>query len=468
MTLPVVEYLALSAGVDHSPNIALSINLSQWQRRQWGAQGGDLARSEVIYVPAEPPASTDDLRAELGIPADALVAGFHQRAQDEIFSPIPLQAFAEVRAPGRWFVLMGGGPAYRRQAEELGLDNVVFLDHRDERMTDHRGAAGRISMFLNTLDVFAHGRRDGETFGAVLAEAMMHERPCLSHRSDVANAQPETMGPAGLFAEDAAEYADALGRLLADAGLRAKLAAKARPHAERYYSLATCVGRLEDAYGRVLTGAPPRPGRPIAYGHTDLGCLLAGDVDDPGSPAHCVVAGGIPDEPAVDLLRALLATGAVDQVHVAGGADSVLAPTAAQAGVAVSVDQASDALRATFALNNWEERLAVDPAAAQQAGLVALDGPPSDDLLRARPAFLLRGDAAPLRAAGYTVAAAGRRGGWHAAVHPSEHAALHAVLAPWRARRRRLAARRAVAAPAQALSRRVARARPAIGRLLGR
>jgi len=35
MDLPVVEYVTLSAGVNQSPNVALTVHLSQWQRRIW-------------------------------------------------------------------------------------------------------------------------------------------------------------------------------------------------------------------------------------------------------------------------------------------------------------------------------------------------------------------------------------------------------------------------------------------------
>jgi glycosyltransferase involved in cell wall biosynthesis len=124
---------------------------------------------------------------------------------------------------------------------------------------DHSGDPKRISGFLNTLDLFAHGRRDGETFGTVLAEAMMHGKPCLSHYSSIgANAQPETMGPAGLFAHDEKDYAEKLERLFADDGLRRRLAAEARPRAEALYSAGRCVGDLSGLYESLCGSASRR------------------------------------------------------------------------------------------------------------------------------------------------------------------------------------------------------------------
>ncbi len=352
--LPLVEYVTLSAGVNKSKNVALSIHLSQWQRRRWAASGGDLTRSCVIPIPGIAPATSSDLREQLKIPADALVAGFHQRAQDEIFSPIPLQAFADVCAEDRWFVIMGGSHRYRDQAASLGLERVLFVDHD--------GGAQKISEFLNTLDLFAHGRADGETFGTVLAEAMMHGKPCLSHRSPVANAQPETMGPAGLFAEDERDYAAKLELLYSNEVLSHRLAAKARPHAERYYSLDSCLSELADAYDGVAgRDAPRAEQRPVAYGECDLGFLLAGNLEDPRSVAHCVLTGGVPQDPVAGLVAALVEPGS--SYREVGSANSALAIVAATAGAScvcdVTIGSGMDALNATAGLNNLEDRVEV-------------------------------------------------------------------------------------------------------------
>lgn len=246
LKIPIVEYLTLDGGVDRTPNIAFSIHLSEWQRQRWVEKGGRREASAVLPIPAEESASRDDLRAELAIPSGAVVAGFHQRAAEEIFSPIPLQAFARVAGAGNYFVLMGGAAAYRKQAAELGLANVRFVEHA--------GDAKRISAFLNTLDVFAHGRSDGETFGTVFAEAMMHQKPCLSHSSLIANGHVETIGPAGFIVDGVDEYARYLHLLLGNAPLRAFLGQSGRRRAEARYAIGPCVRALADIYERVAKG----------------------------------------------------------------------------------------------------------------------------------------------------------------------------------------------------------------------
>lgn len=301
LPLPIVEYVSLDAGVDRSPNIIHSIHISEWQRRRWFARGGNLANSSVIPVPASPPSTTDNLRQSLGIPAGAIVAGFHQRADNDIYSPIPLRAFKKIVNPNRHFVIMGGGTMYRKQAKELELSNVHFIAHK--------GDSQEVSKFLNTLDIFAHGRRDGETFGTVFAEAMMHGIPCISHRSEIANAMPETMGPGGEFAQNEEDYTFKLANLFVDEILRGKLADLGRNHARKYYTTQTCVERLVNVYECIMTN-PQKTVKPLphlmSYGMVDMGFLYSGNVSEPADISYCVLTGGCPEEFCIHLLRYFL------------------------------------------------------------------------------------------------------------------------------------------------------------------
>ena len=291
MRLPVVEYVVLGAGVDFGSNIACTIHASQWQRRRWIDEGGKIDSSTVIPIPANMPATNRDMRAELDIPPSALVAGCHQQVSDPIYSPLLLSAFSLIERQGYYFVILGGSDKYRQQAYALGLSNVRFVPHT--------GNAESISAFLNTLDVFAHGRADGEVFGAVLAEAMMHGKPCVSHTSPIANAQVETIGPAGFVTNDAEAYARAILRLFEDPDLRARLGEAGRHHAREHYSLEHAVQRLANVYVRIAKqgyeGIPDDGKLPVCYGASDLGCLYPGELDDPTSISRHVLTGGVPD-----------------------------------------------------------------------------------------------------------------------------------------------------------------------------
>lgn len=359
MPLPVIETLTLSAGIDRSPNIAWSVHISQWQRRAWVQSGGPLARSSVIPIPASPPATSGHLRNELRIGPDATVAGFHQRVDDLIHSNIPLEAFMHVKAPDRHFVIMGGGHRYRDQAAELEAANVHFLEHA--------GDATAVSRFLNTLDVFAHGRRDGETFGTVFAEAMAHGKPCLSHASFTGNnAQVETMGPAGFLANDVEEYAARLDELMRNEDLRVHLGAKAKAHASEYYAAVACATELAATY-RQIVDRHDRPQRWVPYGWLESGFLCAGPVEDPASFTHHVAIGGRPHEFALSLLDAL--EPAIDRVIGYGDIGHLLCIAGARLGlktehIPCNDDQRNHADRSAV-LNNLEGRMAsIAPSSA--------------------------------------------------------------------------------------------------------
>ncbi len=358
--IPVVEFVALSAGVDDSPNLAWSFHLSQWQRRGWIASGGNPKESSVIPIPALPPATEANLRAELGIPADALVCGFHQRADDSIHSPIPLNAFQKVFHADRHFVIMGASDLYKMQAHDLNLKNVHFVNHSGDKT--------KISAFLNTLDIFAHGRRDGETFGAVLAEAMAHERPCLSHASLVGNnnAQLETMGPGGLFAQDLDEYCQMLETLFENEELRKKLAQKARTHAERYYSLSACVQKVANTYLQLMgiSGNDINSTPPLEYGYSPLGYLQAGDLENSASIANYILTGGIPEHFEIEIVRQILPTIKMF-IDVGANIGHYCLVAAKEIGLGGRVyafepqPDCCEVLGHTISLNNWEDRLIV-------------------------------------------------------------------------------------------------------------
>ena len=189
-------------GVDKNINIIWTFFLSEWSRKVWINSGGDEKRSSVIPGPVNMPATNKNLREKLCIPKEAIVAGFHQRQDEFTASDIPLKAFSRIQKEDRHFIIMGGANFYRQQAKDLHLKNIHFLDSNSNPVM--------ISSFLNTLDIYSHGRKDGETFGTVLAEAMLHGLPCLSHKTGIANAQKETIGPGGFFAENLEEYTDKL------------------------------------------------------------------------------------------------------------------------------------------------------------------------------------------------------------------------------------------------------------------
>jgi FkbM family methyltransferase len=290
MNLPVVELVTLDAGHDTSKNICWSILVSQMQRARWVQSGGEMTRSNVIPVPVFPPTTSDDLRDRLGIPKNHVVAGFHQAPRDEIFSDIPLKAFASIYQPTRHFIILSGSHLYRAQAGDLKLKNVHFLDFAADQ--------DQLSLFLNTLDFFAHGRSDGETFGTVFAEAMIHGKACISHLSAKgSNGHIETIGPAGYVQKGLTGYIQKLEELYENVALRNSLGEIAISHSTEYYSYESALQDLVSTYQEIFQGKAKKvSSRRTEYAYSHLGYLQAGPLDDSSSIANHMLVGGTPED----------------------------------------------------------------------------------------------------------------------------------------------------------------------------
>jgi D-inositol-3-phosphate glycosyltransferase len=179
-------------------------------------------------------------RAELGLPAGAVVLAFVGRIQRLKAPDVLLRAAAELaaRAPGlreRLVVLVAGGPSGSGLAEptslhelaaELGITDLVrFLPPRagDELVTVYRAA--------DVVAVPSHN----ESFGLVALEAQACGTPVVATRVGglpVAVAE----GRSGLLVtgHDISDWADALGELALDPGRREQMGRTAATHAHRF------------------------------------------------------------------------------------------------------------------------------------------------------------------------------------------------------------------------------------------
>ena len=116
-----------------------------------------------------------DLRAELGIPADATVFGRH--GGDNTFD-IP-EARSAVLAVARrradiYFVLMNTREIWVREGETRP-PNILYLPPT----TDER----RKGDFIRSCDAMIHARSSGETFGLAIAECARARRPMATGAS---------------------------------------------------------------------------------------------------------------------------------------------------------------------------------------------------------------------------------------------------------------------------------------------
>lgn len=370
MPIPVFEQVAYNGGVDTSPAIVRSSHPSEWSRAWWWRHGGELHRSFVVRIPASGPASANDLREILDIPRDAIVVGFHQRPDPRTFSDVQLAAVARLRTLDVHVVVLGGSDRYKEQAEQLGLERVHFLPAVSDQI--------KVSEFLNTLDVFTHGRRDGETFGLVLAEAIAHGVPCISHRvPGNGNAQRETIGPAGFVCDGVEHYARVLADLVSDPIRRRVLSERGVDHAMEWFDVRACVADLADEYETFMKGRNPL-GRRKSYGEISCGVLVQGDVLDPSSNARAIVTGG--SVPCA-IGRALLEF-PLDEVMLVGASLVPVAVTLAQhreeGCPEIFIDDrdpaVGEAVHAELVLNACDHRVVVRSMQRWDVGLVPPTG----------------------------------------------------------------------------------------------
>ena len=188
------------------------------------------------------------LRAEWGLPDDAFVFGTVSRLIESKRVDVLIDALGLLRAerPGRdiRLVAVGDGPeraGLEARARDNGLaDAVVFAGLRSD-----------VPDCLTAFDAFAFASLT-EGFGLVLLEAMAARLPVIA-----TGIAPMTDlvrdGETGLttLAADPASNTQAMGRLLDDPALRARLAAGGRACAEAH-GLDVMAARIEAVYREAL------------------------------------------------------------------------------------------------------------------------------------------------------------------------------------------------------------------------
>jgi glycosyltransferase involved in cell wall biosynthesis len=187
-----------------------------------------------------------------------IVLGMHQRRDDKIFSEIPLKAFSNICAEFNiHFIILNGSRKYVEQAEELGIKEITFLP---EALTDrekHR--------FLNTLDIFAHGRFDGETNSVALAEAMEHNLPIVTHLSEKSNGQREQVDLCGFFAHNETEYTEILRELVCNQELLQASSKASQLKFRSVYDLKLQISKIENELVLAYEKTRNKHGRILSY-----------------------------------------------------------------------------------------------------------------------------------------------------------------------------------------------------------
>jgi glycosyltransferase involved in cell wall biosynthesis len=204
--------------------------------------------SNGVFTPAPPSAPRAQLRAELGLPEDALVVGTVCRLNDDSHKRVSdlLRALVELSDLDVHLLIVGEGPerqAMERLARDLGVaDRAHFVGYRDD-----------VGNAYATMDVFAlvSGR---EGFGLSVAEAMLAHLPVVATavggiRDIVLHEQTGLLVTPG----DIAAIVSSLRRLLNAPDQRNSFAAAGRERAQQLFSAERYARDVDAFYQRLLS-----------------------------------------------------------------------------------------------------------------------------------------------------------------------------------------------------------------------
>jgi len=241
---PQVDLVTLPGMAENKVNVVKTVHISKHQAETWVKAGGNPSKIEVIPLFDELPTPPKlNFRKEFKL-ENKFVFGLHQRVDDGIFSPIPLTAFKklEVEFDNVAFLLLGGSDRYREQAATLKLQNFHTLPHTGDKQS--------ISKFLNTLNAYAHGRSDGETFSLAISEAMSYGLPIISHAAP-AMGHVETIGEAGVVVDSLEAYVNTMKKLVQDKDYYKIVSNKAAERFQNHLSLNVNIAKFITLYEHV-------------------------------------------------------------------------------------------------------------------------------------------------------------------------------------------------------------------------
>lgn len=244
-SVPIVNIVTVNAGINNQDNIVKTILISEDSAKVWLKQGGNKKTLRIIPLCREEISkNNENLRKSLNL-QNKFIFGFHQRDDDTIFSDVPLKAYKRVENNSNYFLLLGGSKKYSEQANYLNLKNFKQLKSTSN--------LNNINKFLNTLDVFTHGRKYGETLGLVIIEAMRSGLPILSHKA-ISNAQIEVIGDAGaVYAKkNIFSYANKMKKLQKKINYYEEKSNIALQRYEKYYSTESILKKYDDLINEIF------------------------------------------------------------------------------------------------------------------------------------------------------------------------------------------------------------------------
>jgi glycosyltransferase involved in cell wall biosynthesis len=144
----------------------------------------------VPHIVTPLPMTASDLRAELGIPPQALVFGRHGGSDsfDIPFAHVVIQELVKHRSD-LYFLFLGTNQFCEPHS------NIIHLPPTADIKLKAR--------FVSTCDAMLHARLSGETFGLAIAEFSALNKPVITYDQSHERAHLEILGDRGLYYSDA-------------------------------------------------------------------------------------------------------------------------------------------------------------------------------------------------------------------------------------------------------------------------
>lgn len=151
----------------------------------------DERKIEVLPVQSELPVENfrelgNKIREKFNIKNNEMVFGRIGRSDNNaIFDPISIEAFKNIlkKYPNTHYIIMAPPPIVIQKVKEESIKNIHFIDPSSKEED--------IWAFHGSINVMAHFRYDGESFGLNIAESMLAGNPIISHKSPIWNAHLE-------------------------------------------------------------------------------------------------------------------------------------------------------------------------------------------------------------------------------------------------------------------------------------
>jgi glycosyltransferase involved in cell wall biosynthesis len=247
--------------------IDLHLHLTKWSFWKWtrritgmrprpiGVVMPNLVDTSMFRVASE--AERNRYRDAVGVPRDAFVFGRVGQPIEAKWSPMVIDAFNEVAKahPQTYLLLLGMPSDLRDRISRLSAPVQMRVVEAPLTLSDHE-----LRACYGAMDVFLHASSIGESFGMVLVEAMLGERPAITLSTPTKdNGQLEVVGhnSGGLVVTDRESMIEAMERLIGDTSLRERLARDGAESARSRYGLQENMDALGKIAGLALRSKTP-------------------------------------------------------------------------------------------------------------------------------------------------------------------------------------------------------------------